>query len=339
VAGGYDDAMALTEIRVRGAREHNLKGIDVDLPRDQMIVVTGLSGSGKSTLAFDTIYAEGQRKYMESLSAYARQFLDQLQKPDVESIEGLPPTIAIEQRGSSHNPRSTVATTTEIYDYLRLLYARCGTAYSWAPTKVRKNEVIERRGVPISATSATQIVDVVMGWGERHEGTEAQRHGGGEGEPEKGGAEKTRIMVMAPVVRGKKGFHKDVLEDAQRAGWQRVRVNGDVVDLRDALKAGGENPLGLGRYEKHTVEIVVDRIVLREDARQRVSEAVEAALREADGAVVVAREARRHEGTEARGGGQADWSDHAFNAKLADPEAPEYALEELSPRLFSFNSP
>ena len=204
-----------------------------------------------------------------------------------------------------------MATTTEIYDYLRLLYARCGAAFSWAPTKLKKDgTILERRGTPISATSATQITDSIMGWAR----DEAE--------------EKTRIMVLAPVVRGKKGFHKDVLEKAQGDGWQRVRVNGGVVDLRDALKEGGENPLGLGRYEKHTIEIVVDRIVLREDVRQRVSEAVEAALRDADGAVVVARQGSRDR-----------WVDHAFNAKLADPEAPEYALEELSPRLFSFNSP
>ena len=327
-------------IRVRGAREHNLKGIDVEIPRDRLVVITGLSGSGKSSLAFDTIFAEGQRKYMESLSAYARQFLEQLKKPDVEEIEGIPPTIAIEQRSAAHNPRSTVATTTEIYDYLRLLFARCGRAYSWAPTKTKKDgTVLERRGAPISATSATQITDAIMGWGgtERDGGTEARRHEGAEGESE---AEQrpVRIMVLAPVVRGKKGFHKDVLELAQQQGWQRVRVNGEVIDLRDALKAGGENPLDLGRYEKHTIEVVVDRIVLREDVRQRVAEAVEASLSLADGAVVVAREAQRHEGTKARSG-ESEWTDHAFSARFADPEAPEYALEELSPRLFSFNSP
>jgi excinuclease ABC subunit A len=176
-------------IRVRGAKEHNLKNINVELPRDQLVVITGLSGSGKSSLAFDTIFAEGQRKYMESLSAYARQFLEQLKKPDVEEIEGIPPTIAIEQRSASSNPRSTVATTTEIYDYLRLLYARCGMPVSWAPTKVKKDgTVVERSGRPITATTSTQIVDAVMGW-----------------------PEATRLMVLAPVVRGKKGFHRDVL--------------------------------------------------------------------------------------------------------------------------------
>ncbi|MEM9420761.1 MAG: ATP-binding cassette domain-containing protein, partial [Planctomycetota bacterium] len=165
--------MALTEISIRGAREHNLKGIDLDIPRDQLVVITGLSGSGKSTLAFDTIYAEGQRKYMESMSAYARQFLDQLQKPDVESVEGLPPTIAIEQRGSSHNPRSTVATTTEIYDYLRLLFARVGQPRCW-----HVDENGKECGTPIESQSATQIVDHVMGL-----------------------PEGSKLMVLAPVIR------------------------------------------------------------------------------------------------------------------------------------------
>ncbi|MEM9066642.1 MAG: excinuclease ABC subunit UvrA [Planctomycetota bacterium] len=295
-------------IRVRGAKEHNLKNIDVVLPRDQLIVVTGLSGSGKSSLAFDTIFAEGQRKYMESLSAYARQFLDQLKKPDVEEIEGIPPTIAIEQRSAAHNPRSTVATTTEIYDYLRLLFARCGTPCSWAPTKTKKDgTILERSGAPISATSASQIVDAIMKWDEG-----------------------TRLMVLAPVVRGKKGFHKDVLEDLHQQGWGRARVNQEVVDLRDALKEGGENPLNLGRYQKHDVETVIDRIVLREDARQRLAEAIEAALRMADGAVIV---------TVNDEDDRDKWTDHAFSEKFADPDHPEYALEELSPRLFSFNSP
>ncbi len=300
-------------IRVRGAKEHNLKNIDVEIPRDRLVVMTGLSGSGKSSLAFDTIFAEGQRKYMESLSAYARQFLEQLKKPDVEEIEGIPPTIAIEQRSASGNPRSTVATTTEIYDYLRLLFARCGTPVSWAPTKLKKDgTVLERSGTAISATSSTQIVDAVMAW-ERKEAPAAAD---------------LRLMVLAPVVRGKKGFHRDVLEDLQREGWQRARVNGTIVDLRDALKDPGENPLGLGRYEKHSVDAVIDRIVLKPDARQRLAESVESAIKLADGAVVIS--------VEQPGG---SWGDHAFSTKLADPERPEFALEELSPRLFSFNSP
>ncbi|MFO0834860.1 MAG: excinuclease ABC subunit UvrA [Phycisphaerales bacterium] len=294
-------------IRVRGAREHNLKNIDLTIPRDRLVVMTGLSGSGKSSLAFDTIFAEGQRKYMESLSAYARQFLDQLKKPDVDEIEGIPPTIAIEQRSASGNPRSTVATTTEIYDYLRLLFARCGTAYSWAPTKTKKDGTItERSGIPITAMGSTQIVDAVM-----------TRPAG------------TRCLVLAPVVRGRKGFHREVLEDFVRQGWGRARVNGTVVELRDVLKEPGENPLNLGRYEKHDVFAVVDRLVLGADVRQRLAESVESAIKLADGAVILSFE----------DASTSAWSDTAYSTKFADPEHPEYALEELSPRLFSFNSP
>ncbi|HED53580.1 MAG TPA: excinuclease ABC subunit UvrA [Phycisphaerales bacterium] len=296
------------QIRIRGAREHNLKNIDVDIPRDRLVVMTGLSGSGKSSLAFDTIFAEGQRKYMESLSAYARQFLDQLKKPDVEDIEGIPPTIAIEQRSSSHNPRSTVATTTEIYDYLRLLFARCGTPVSWAPRKIKKDgTVIERSGRPITATPSSQIVQAIMEL-----------------------PESTRLMVLAPIVRGKKGHHKDVLADLQQQGWGRVRVDGEVIDLREALKAGGENPLNLGRYLKHDIDAVVDRIVIRPDVRQRLAESVEAALNLADGTVFIAINDP---------GDRNKWMDRTYSTSFADPDHPEYALEEISPRLFSFNSP
>lgn len=295
-------------IRVRGAKEHNLKNVDLTLPRDRLIVMTGLSGSGKSSLAFDTIFAEGQRKYMESLSAYARQFLDQLKKPDVEEIEGIPPTIAIEQRSASHNPRSTVATTTEIYDYLRLLYARCGVPRSWAATKTKKDgTVLARSGRLIEASSASQIVDHVCGFDEG-----------------------TRLMVLAPIIRGKKGHHKEALEAAFTDGWGRVRVNGAIVDLREALKEGGENPLDLHRHKKHTIEVVVDRVVVKDDARQRLAESIEAALRLGDGSVIVS--VNDESDREA-------WTDHTFSEKFADPDNPEVALDELSPRLFSFNSP
>ncbi len=300
-------------IRVRGAREHNLKNIDANIPRDRLVVITGLSGSGKSSLAFDTIFAEGQRKYMESLSAYARQFLDQLKKPDVDDIEGLPPTIAIEQRSGVSNPRSTVATTTEIYDYLRLLFARCGKPTCWFPTETKKDgTVVSRCGREISATSASQIVDAVMGLGTD-----------------------VRLMVLAPVVRAKKGFHKDVLEDMQSKGWGRIRVapggkNAEVLDIRDALKKGGENPLGLGRYEKHSIDVVVDRIALKPEARQRLAEAIESALRLTDGTVVISVEGP---------GTPPTWTDRVYSEKFACPDHPECALEELSPRLFSFNSP
>jgi len=311
-------------IRVRGAREHNLKNITVEIPRDQLVVMTGLSGSGKSSLAFDTIFAEGQRKYMESLSAYARQFLGQLKKPDVDEVEGIPPTIAIEQRSASGNPRSTVATTTEIYDYLRLLYARCGTPYSWAPTKADKDgNTLARSGVPITATTSTQIVDSIMG------------RGAG-----------TRLMILAPIVRGKKGFHRDVLEDLSAQGWQRARINGTAIDLRDALKEPGENPLNLGRYEKHTIEAVIDRIVLAPDVRQRLAESVESALKLGDGVVIASVESPASSSVPSSTQHSApgtqhpsSWSDTSFSTKFSDPDHPEYSLEELSPRLFSFNSP
>src|SRR4029450_2236364 len=185
-------------IRIRGAREHNLKNLNVDIPRDQLVVITGLSGSGKSTLAFDTVYAEGQRKYVESLSAYARQFLEQLQKPDIDEIEGLPPTIAIEQRSASSNPRSTVATTTEIYDYLRVLFARAGTPHCW------------ECGREISAQQPSQIVDAVMA------------HPAG-----------TKTMGLAPPVRGQKGEHKDVFQAIHKQGFVRARVDGEILELQD----------------------------------------------------------------------------------------------------------
>ncbi|HEX8876502.1 MAG TPA: excinuclease ABC subunit UvrA [Phycisphaerales bacterium] len=298
-------------IHVRGAREHNLKNIDVTIPRDQLVVITGLSGSGKSSLAFDTIFAEGQRKYMESLSAYARQFLEQLKKPDVDEVEGVPPTIAIEQRSASSNPRSTVATTTEIYDYLRLLFARCGTPHSWAATKTKKDgAVLERSGRVISAMGSTQIVDAVM-------------------EKAKPG-EQSRAMVLAPVVRGKKGFHRDVLEDLVKQGWTRARVNGNLVDLRDVLKDPSENPLKLGRFEKHSIDAVIDRIGIGAESRQRLAESIEAALRLAEGSLTVS-----FEDAGAPGG----WRDVTYSTRFSDPDHPEVALEELEPRLFSFNSP
>ena len=300
-------------IHVRGAREHNLKNIDVEIPRDKLVVITGLSGSGKSSLAFDTIFAEGQRKYMESLSAYARQFLEQLKKPDVDEVEGVPPTIAIEQRSASSNPRSTVATTTEIYDYLRLLFARCGVPHSWAPTKTKKDgSVVERSGRVISAMGSSQIVDAVIA---RASETSTKD-------------KPARFMILAPVVRGKKGFHRDVLEDLVKQGWARARVNGKLLELRDVLKDPSENPLKLGRFEKHSIDAVIDRISLGPEARQRVAESVEAALRVAEGTAIVSIET-------ADGG----WRDTTYSTRFSDPDHPEVALEELEPRLFSFNSP
>ena len=296
-------------IRVRGAREHNLKQLSVEIPRDKLVVITGVSGSGKSSLAFDTIFAEGQRKYMESLSAYARQFLDQMQKPDVEAIEGLPPTIAIEQRSGGHSPRSIVATTTEIWDYLRLLYARCGTPTCWhseAPAK-GKAKVPHVCGKEIKASNPSQIVETLV-----------TAFAG------------KRAMLCAPVVRAKKGFHREVLEGLSKQGLVRARVNGKVVDLREVLKNAGENPLSLGRYEMHDIEAVVDRIVLEDGARQRIAESVETALKLAEGSLVVLTE-----DAAAKDG----WGEHRFSEKFACPDHPQCALDELEPRLFSFNSP
>jgi excinuclease ABC subunit A len=276
-------------IRIRGAREHNLKNLSLEIPRDRLVAVTGLSGSGKSTLAFDTIYAEGQRKYMESLSAYARQFLDQLQKPDIEEIEGLPPTIAIEQRSASSNPRSTVATTTEIYDYLRVLFARAGTPYCY---------LCGRR---ITGQSASQIVDSVM-----------QSPAG------------TKVMILCPLVRGQKGEHKDVFGAIHKQGFVRARVDGQIIELG--------NPKAFPALKKtfaHTIEAVVDRIVLKPEIRSRLADSVETALKFSQGLVIVS--AADASGTV--------WTDQTYSEKFSCPDHPQVSLEELEPRLFSFNSP
>jgi excinuclease ABC subunit A len=297
--------MLATTISIRGAKEHNLQSVDVDIPRDQLVVVTGLSGSGKSTLAFDTIYAEGQRKYVESLSAYARQFLEQLQKPDVESIEGLPPTIAIEQRSASHNPRSTVATTTEIFDYLRLLFARAGQPRCW-----HTDESGKVCGSPITSQSATQIVDTIMAL-----------------------PDGARLMILAPLVRGKKGQHKEIFDAMIQQGFVRARVNGEITDLRQI------GQLELDRYKAHSIEAVVDRIVIRRDLndadegelRARVADSVELSLKLAEGLVVVS--------AQTQGGSKGPWRDTLFSERYACPMHPECSLEDLEPRLFSFNSP
>ncbi len=231
--------MALTTISVRGAREHNLKNINVDLPRDKLIVVTGLSGSGKSSLAFDTIYAEGQRRYVESLSAYARQFLEMMQKPDVDSIEGLSPAISIEQKTTSRNPRSTVGTVTEIYDYMRLLWARAGVPYSPAT------------GLPIESQTVTQMVDRIMAMGEG-----------------------TKLYVMAPIVRGRKGEYKKELKELQAKGFQRVKVDGTLYEI-------AESPV-LDKKIKHDISVVIDRLVIRSDIVTRLSDSVETALKLAE---------------------------------------------------------
>ncbi|HET6428723.1 MAG TPA: excinuclease ABC subunit UvrA [Phycisphaerae bacterium] len=276
-------------IVVLGAKEHNLQNINVRIPRGKLVVITGLSGSGKSSLAFDTLYAEGQRKYVESLSAYARQFLEQLQKPDVEHIEGLPPTIAIEQRAGGANPRSTVATTTEIYDYMRLLFARVGKPHCWVC------------GRPITSQTVSQMVDAIF---QLPEGT--------------------RFMVLAPVVRGQKGQHVDLLRHVQREGFVRVRIDGAMYDLREVP------PLEKNRV--HTVEVVVDRLILKPSVKIRLSDSIETALSLAEGLVVISHEKPDQKGEPA-------WADTVFSATFACPTHPQANLEELSPRMFSFNSP
>lgn len=268
-------------ISIRGARTHNLKNIDLDLPRYRLVVITGLSGSGKSSLAFDTLYAEGQRRYVESLSAYARQFLQLMDKPDVDMIEGLSPAISIEQKATSHNPRSTVGTVTEIHDYLRLLFARAGTPY--CPV----------HDVPLQAQTVSQMVDAVLAL-----------------------PEDTRLMVLAPVAREKKGEFTELFAEMQGQGYVRFRVAGEVFEF-DALPK-------LKKTEKHDIDVVVDRLKVRGEVQQRLAESFEAALRLAEGRAVA---------VEMDGG-----REHMFNAKFACPIC-HYSISELEPRLFSFNSP
>jgi len=277
--------MASDRIVVRGAREHNLKNVDLEIPRDQLVVITGLSGSGKSSLAFDTIYAEGQRRYVESLSAYARQFLEQMEKPEVDSIEGLSPAISIEQKTTSKNPRSTVGTVTEIYDYLRVLFARVGVPH--CPSC----------GRAISAQTVQQMVDRVMG----------QPPG-------------TRLLVLAPVVRGRKGEYKKLFFDLARQGFTRARVNGAVRELGEEIE--------LDRKRKHTIEVIVDRLVVRDNLGARLADSLETALRLADGVVQVEPVADGGKGGEPM----------LFSERLACVEC-GISLPEVSPRMFSFNSP
>ena len=275
------------EIVIRGAREHNLKGIDLRLPRDKLIVMTGLSGSGKSSLAFDTIYAEGQRRYVESLSAYARQFLEMMQKPDVEHIEGLSPAISIEQKTTSRNPRSTVGTVTEIYDYLRLLFARVGIPYSPAT------------GLPIESQTVSQMVDKVMAL-----------------------PEGTRLYLLAPIARGRKGEYKRELNDLMRKGFQRIKIDGEFHDIEDAPS--------LDKKIKHDLEVVVDRLVVGPDIASRVAESFETALKLADGIAL----AEFADETEADGSPRRI----TFSEKFACPVS-GFTIAEIEPRLFSFNNP
>jgi excinuclease ABC subunit A len=300
----------MEKLIIKGAREHNLKNIDLELPRDKLIVISGLSGSGKSSLAFDTIFAEGQRRYVESLSAYARQFLGRMDKPDLDYIEGLSPAISIEQKTTHRNPRSTVGTVTEIYDYYRLLYARIGTPH--CPQCGR-----EIREQPVDS-----IIDTILGMGEG-----------------------TRIQLLAPVIRGKKGEHQKIIEDARKAGFARARIDGILVNLDD------EAAIKLDKQKKHTIEIVVDRLVIGPDIRSRLAESVEAALEAADGIMLVlaagelgkekAENERAENGNDpslpAPQAGKTN-TEHFFSQKNACPDC-GISIPELQPRLFSFNNP
>ena len=271
----------MDQIRIRGARTHNLKNVNLDLPRERLVVITGLSGSGKSSLAFDTLYAEGQRRYVESLSTYARQFLQLMEKPDVDLIEGLSPAISIEQKATSHNPRSTVGTVTEIHDYLRLLFARVGTPYC------------PDHQLPLEAQSVSQMVDHVLAL-----------------------PEDTKLMILAPVIAGRKGEQHDLFDELRAQGFVRVRVDGAVHEI-DAIPK-------LAKNVKHSVDVVVDRLKARADAKQRLAESFETALRHADGRAIAAETDTGRE--------------HLFSAKFACPVC-SYSLAELEPRLFSFNNP
>ncbi len=272
--------MSSNSIRIKGAREHNLKNIDLEIPRDQLVIITGLSGSGKSSLAFDTIYAEGQRRYVESLSAYARQFLGQMDKPDVDYIDGLSPAISIDQKTTSHNPRSTVGTVTEIYDYLRLLYARIGQPYCPHCHKPIKQQAVE------------QIVDQVMTL-----------------------PEGTKFQVLAPVVRHRKGEYDKLFEDFRKDGYVRVRVDGEIKDLSEKFS--------LEKYKQHTIEVVVDRLIMKPDLGQRLADSIELALKLAKGLVTIL---------------PVEGEEQIYSEKFACPDC-GFSFEELTPRMFSFNSP
>ena len=277
--------MNINEIIIKGAREHNLKNVNLVIPRNKLIVMTGLSGSGKSSLAFDTIYAEGQRRYVESLSSYARQFLGQMEKPDVDYIEGLSPAISIDQKTTSRNPRSTVGTVTEIHDYLRLMYARIGVPHC------------PRCGKPIQQQTVDQIVDKIMALPER-----------------------TKLMILAPVVRGRKGEYAKMLEDMTKQGYVRARIDGELIELAEAPK--------LEKNKKHTIEVVIDRLVVREDIQQRLTDSLETAMKLSEGLVIAS----------AIGEGGSGGEDMLFSQNYACPDC-GVSIGELTPRMFSFNNP
>src|SRR6266581_5897763 len=282
--------MASEELVIHGAREHNLKDIDVRLPRNKLTTITGLSGSGKSSLAFDTIYAEGQRRYVESLSAYARQFLDQMQKPDVDFIEGLSPAIAIEQRGSGSNPRSIIATTTEVYDYLRLLFAHVGQPHC------------PETGVPIVPQTTSDIVDKILAL-----------------------APKTRVMLLAPIVREQEGEFRDVVERLAREGFVRARMDGEFVELASNVR------VKLDAKQKHNIDVVVDRLVIEEKIRVRLSDSVETSLKWGGGRLLVLRQPPAVQPT-------ASWTETLYSNGNYSP-ATGQSFETPTPKHFSFNSP
>src|SRR5438105_4306817 len=273
-------------ISIRGAREHNLKNIDVEIPRDRLVVITGLSGSGKSSLAFDTVYAEGQRRYVESLSAYARQFLEMMQKPDVDHIDGLSPAISIEQRTTSKNPRSTVGTVTEIYDYLRLLFARAGIPYSPAT------------GLPIESQTVSQMADRVLAL-----------------------PEGTRLYLLAPIVRGRKGEYRKELAEIQKKGFQRVKIDGQLYEIASA-------PV-LDKKLKHDIEVVVYRLAVRHDLGNRLADSIATALDLAEGLLIVEFADEKAKGAPKR---------QLMSSKFACPIS-GFTIPEIEPRLFSFNNP
>jgi excinuclease ABC subunit A len=297
--GAYLGQALHTHISIRGARTHNLKNVDLDIPRNRLVVITGLSGSGKSSLAFDTLYAEGQRRYVESLSTYAQQFLQLMDKPDVDVIEGLSPAISIEQKATSHNPRSTVGTVTEIHDYLRLLFARAGTPH--CPDHL----------LPLQAQTVSQMVDTVLSW-----------------PPE------TKVMILAPIAREKKGEYLQVFEDMQSRGYVRFRVDGQMLEFDELPK--------LKKTEKHDIDVVIDRLKVKPEMKQRLAESFEAALRLAEGRAIAlnldyennSKLANKDQGEELKTHDQEQW----FNAKFACPVC-GFTIGELEPRLFSFNSP
>ncbi|MEA3085252.1 MAG: excinuclease subunit, partial [Paraburkholderia sp.] len=281
----------MEQIRIRGARTHNLKNVNLDLPRHKLVVITGLSGSGKSSLAFDTLYAEGQRRYVESLSAYARQFLQLMEKPDVDLIEGLSPAISIEQKATSHNPRSTVGTVTEIHDYLRLLFARVGTPYC------------PDHEIALEAQSVSQMVDAALAL-----------------------PEETKLMILAPVVANRKGEHVELFEEMQAQGFIRFRVRsgGGTANEGVAKIYEVDSLPKLKKNDKHTIDVVVDRLKVRGDMKQRLAESFETALRLADGRAIALEMDTDKE--------------HLFSSRFACPIC-SYSLQELEPRLFSFNNP